>query len=162
MPQLTLELGIKVEDKGLRVWTPVQEMFCISRYRWIITEQKMKTLTEDFWYGFNVLTDQTFSFEVQVFAMDNYIDIRTIEPKLIETVSLKSIAQITQTKVPFVLKILAEGEEAQISLAQICQFRSKTECDDLNFEDGWYRCCLWGERRLEYFVLWDDTILNQL
>jgi hypothetical protein len=155
-----LELGFKLEGKGLRVWTYPNEEFVILYLQWITTDGNMKTLVTNFQYVFKVVAGETQKslFDIHIFTLEK-VTTKTLEHVFLESVYLDSVAPTKETKMPFSITLLAQDEEAENSLHLARRNRKDFECDDSHVKDGWFRCCLWGERRKSCLALWDNSII---
>lgn len=158
-----LELAFKIENTGLHVWTYPNEDFIIFYLQWILIKENLRTATTNFEYVFRVASEkneQTSQFSLEVYKLEK-VNIKTRTRVLVESISLDSIISTKETKVPFSIVLVAFGEEAEKSLRKVQKNHNKFECDDLPVEDGWFKCCLWGERRKTCSALWDISIIGQ-
>jgi|SRR5215204_2660011 len=153
-----LEFGFIIEGNGLRVWAHPGEPFHISYFQWVRTGENMKTLTEIFWYVFEAVAGQDTPVCLRISKMEK-AGLKTVTAVFVEAVTFDSVARTSNTKVPILVKLLAEREGAEGSLQRAREGRVDYDCDDAQVDNGFIRCCLGHDGQGKGLVVWDDSII---
>ncbi len=154
MKENTINLELNINDNGLKIWTFPNERFIVTKLRWQKEGDKYIEFAEEFFYSFIFESDN---------KSDGFLNFYLSERngKRLNWVKVDSI-KVSSSKLNFFeyndfklsIKLASSNKE------KIDVFRRKksNECDDLNFKDGLLRCCLWGDKRDDGFVIWENNI----